>query len=153
MSEQHEENRGGVTTGQSTRGEEDGQSVDTIVDGTVVSTLAAERHSVDSIFDTLADPARRYVLSYLLRSDEPVALGELVDYAVGQTDAPDDDSFRQEVVVKLTHAVLPSLAEDGYIEYDIEQQVVETTDRTPVLAPYLELAQAQERLAEEIRSG
>ncbi len=49
MSEQHEENRGGVTTGQSTHGEEDGQSVDTIVEGTVVSTLAAERHSVDSI--------------------------------------------------------------------------------------------------------
>ena len=152
MSEQQEESRGEVTTGQGTR-REDGQSVNTIVEGTVVSTLAAERHSVDSIFDTLADPARRYVLSYLLRSDEPIALGELVDYAVRQTDASDDDSFRQEVVVKLTHAVLPSLAEDGYIEYDIENQVVETTDRTPVLAPYLELARAQEQLAEEIRSG
>lgn len=152
MSEQHEESRGEVTTGQGTH-REDGQSVNTIVEGTVVSTLAAERHSVDSIFDTLADPARRYVLSYLLRSDEPIALGELVDYAVRQTDASDDDSFRQEVVVKLTHAVLPSLAEDGYIEYDIENQVVETTDRTPVLAPYLELARAQEQLAEEIRSG
>lgn len=127
-------------------------AVDMLVSGSVESTFAAERHSVDAIFETLADPGRRYVVTYLLQSDGTVSLAELVDYSLEETGAPDDEQLRQKIAVKLTHTVLPALAENGYVQYDMEQQRIEQTDRTAVLGPYLELAKQQERRARELRS-
>lgn len=111
-------------------------------------TIAATPHlSADVLFDVLAHPGRRYVLTYLLGTEGPVSCSDLVDYVVSKTDpSMTPTAFRDGVASELTHTHLPRLASENLVEYDVERQVVATTDLTPVVAPYLEFALAQERI-------
>lgn len=122
------------------------------VNSSVDSTYAAERHSVDTVFEVLTQPGRRYVLTYLLQSDGFVTLSELVDYVLTKTDASTtDDGFRRELAVELSHRHLPELEEHGFIRYDMERQLVMATDLTGLTEPYLRIALAQADLAERRR--
>ncbi|MHB9286522.1 hypothetical protein ACKVMT_05725 [Halobacteriales archaeon Cl-PHB] len=134
------------TTDRSTADELD-EAVATFLE-THGETIRAGPHlSTDVLFDLLAHPGRRYVLSYLLQREGSVTCGDLVDYVVSQTDpSMTPAAFRDGLASELTHTHLPRLDSEGLVEYDVERQVVTPTDLTPVVAPYLEFAMAQERV-------
>lgn len=115
---------------------------------TVSSEYAAEEFSSNSVFETLKHPGRRYVLTYLLRSEGLVTIGQLVDYVISQISAETTDrEFRERVTAELTHTHLPKLDEEGYIEYNLERQIIGPTDLTPLVEPYLALSLAQRHVA------
>lgn len=118
-------------------------------------TIRAAPHlSADVLFELLAHPGRRYVLSYLLQHEDSVTCGDLVDYVVSQTDpSMTPGAFREGVATELTHTHLPELASQNLVEYDVERQVVAPTELTPVVVPYLEFALAQERVRRRAISG
>jgi DNA-binding transcriptional ArsR family regulator len=123
------------------------RAVETLVDATATAT-EEESFSVDTLFEMLAHPGRRYVLSYLLQSEGFVACAELVDHVAERTDhTMTDEEFRRRVAAELTHSHLPKLEEVGLVDYNMERQVVSTTDLTPVVRPYLRLALAHQRVA------
>jgi len=129
-------------------------SVSTLVESTVTSTEAADRYSVDALFEALSHPGRRYILTYLLQSDGFVSISELVDYVTTRTDASMTDSeFQRRVTIELTDTHLPALDAAGFIRYNIERQIVVPTEITPQVQPYLTLALAQQRLATELANN
>lgn len=102
------------------------------------------RVSLSTLFEMLAEPGRRYILTYVLLQDEYVSLSELVDFVVrvsGQSDA--DGRFRKELVTDLVQTHLPMLAEAGLIDYRIERQFIGPTRKTTTALPYLYLALKQ----------
>jgi len=106
---------------------------------------ASERFDPDSLFEMLADPGHRYVLTYLLQSEGAVACSELVDYVTERTSTTmNPEQFRQRVVSELTNTYLPRLDEYGFVKYNMERQIVGPTDRTPLARPYLLIALAQQ---------
>jgi hypothetical protein len=123
----------------------------TLVEGSIPSSYAAERFSTDEVFEILAHPGQRYVLTYLLQSSGDVPLNSLVEYAVLRSDTASDRKMRDRMVIELTHTVLPKLADYGFIEYDMEHQIIRTTGQTPTVEPFLRLALVQEKRAEQVR--
>lgn len=102
---------------------------------------AAPQVSVNVLFEQLAHPGRRYVLTYLLLRDEFVPLPEMVDFVTDVAREPDSDgSFREEVVAELVETHLPKLDEADLVDYRIERQFIGPTDATPATLPYLSLA-------------
>lgn len=152
MSERSSNDTGGDMFGNRSFSDDSAQDgATTLVEGTIDSQFVAERYSVDVIFELLAHPGRRYVLTYLLRADTAVSLTELIDYVEGQTETPVDEEFRRKITIQLAHTVLPKLEEFGFVEYDMERQLVEPTEWTPVVEPYLRVALAQQKLVTERR--
>ena len=100
----------------------------------------------DLLFELLAAPGNRFVLTYLLRAESEVSFGDLVEYVVSCAETPDDMTdakFRGKVATRLVHSNLPKLADAGLIEYDKAEQVVRATPATDEVAPYLALAIAR----------
>lgn len=126
-------------------------AAETLVEGSIPSSYAAERFSTDEVFEILAHPGQRYVLTYLLQSSGDVPLNSLVEYAVLRSDTASDRKMRDRMVIELTHTVLPKLADYGFIEYDMEHQIIRTTEQTPTVEPFLRLALVQEKRAEQVR--
>ena len=105
--------------------------------------------SVDTLFESLAEPGRRYVLTYLLMVEESVSTTELVDYVVQRTDdGASRDRMRKAIASEMVHRHLPQLADAGLVEYNLERQLVGPTVRTEAALPYLSLAVEQVREAE-----
>lgn len=116
--------------------------------GTADHLPPAEEFDIDRLFDILSQPGRRYVLTYLLKSDGFVTCSELVDHVADVTDHTMTDSeFRTRVAAELIHADLPKLDEEGYVEYNVHRQLVAPTELTEVVRPYLHLALAQQKIA------
>lgn len=100
--------------------------------------------SVDTLFDALAHPGRRYVLTYLLLREEFVSLTELVDFVIRATESVRTRAtFREQIVEELVRTHLPHLDDAGLVEYRMERQFVGPTDRTVLALPYLDLALEQ----------
>lgn len=125
-------------------------AAETLVEGTIRSLFAAERFSADAAFDMLSHPGRRYVLTYLLQSTGPVSLSTLLDHAMSQSEAGGNSRFRKDIRIELTHTVLPKLDDHGFVNYDREQQLVERTELTDIVGPYLRLALVQQERAAEL---
>lgn len=125
-----------------------------LVEGTVTSPSVSRQGTIDSIFDILSNPGRRYVLTYLLCAEDYVTMSELVDYVMARTDvSPSDEAFRKKVTVSLSHTHLPRLDEDGFITYNMERQLIMPTTKTALVGPYLKLALVQQRqLTEALES-
>ncbi|WP_433632012.1 DUF7344 domain-containing protein [Halomicrococcus sp. NG-SE-24] len=80
------------------------------------------RHSLDTVFELLADAQRRAVLQYFTTQDTDVAeLTELAAHVHGEINK---DSSQQRVQLTLCQIHLPKLAEHGVIEYDQRSQTV-----------------------------
>jgi len=125
-------------------------AVRTLIHETVTESSLDRSGTLDSVFSALSHPGRRYVLTYLLRSDGYVTMSEIVDYVMQATDNDQsDEQFRQEVTVNLTHTHLPVLDDEGFITYNMERQLIQGTEKTKLAAPYLKIALLQrEQLAE-----
>lgn len=113
-------------------------------------TVPTPNVTIDSIFSILSNPGRRYILTYLLRSDGYVTMSDLIDYVVEQSDTPKgDDEFRHQMTVEFTHTHLPKLVEEGFVKYNMERQLIDKTPKTQLVAPYLKLALLQQQRIEE----
>ena len=121
------------------------------VDGTVdaLADLAGESDSqhgmvpTDTVFELLASPGNRFVLTYLIRVEDPASRDDLVEYVVERADPPDglsEGTFRGRVAARLVHSNLPKLAEAGIVELDDDAGTVSSTPAVEELAPYLALA-------------
>lgn len=96
---------------------------------------------LNTIFTVISHPARRYILTYLLRVEGYVTMAEVVDYVIDATESDSDtQELRREVTVSLTHTHLPMLEEEGYIRYNMERQLIHQTPKTRTTAPYLKVA-------------
>jgi hypothetical protein len=120
-------------------------AVEVLLDESWDPETAMSRKTFDELFETLSDPGKRYVLTYLLRSEGYVRMTELVDYVMRRTQTtPSDEGFRNRVTAKLTHTLLPALVEDGYVSYNMERQLVSPTDKLELAGPYLRIALVQQ---------
>jgi len=101
------------------------------------------RVPTDQLFELLASPGNRFVLTYLLRVDDRAEYADLVEYVVAQTDPPEGltaAKFRGRVAARLVTESLPALADAGLVDVDSTDQVVAATAATRVVAPHLALA-------------
>lgn len=129
------------------------RAVETLIEGSIDSPAVARDGVIDSVFSAVSHPGRRYILTYLLRSDGYVTMSELVDYVVARTDKKETEELRQEITVCLTHTHLPKLADEGFITYNMERQLIMATDQTSLTSPYLKVALLQRnRLTELLES-
>lgn len=128
------------------------ETVRTLVDESLISEFAAHRLSIDTVFEALRNPGRRYVLTYLVQTEGYVTVTELVDYVVENMDTSmTEQGFRENVLVELREDHLPELVESGLITYNIERQIVSSTELTPTAFPYLKIALEQQEQAKRIR--
>lgn len=118
------------------------------INSSIESEYAAENYSVNRLFETLTNPGRRYVLTYLLQSEGFVTVSELVDYVTTRTESSmTDRGFRRKVTAELSHTHLPKLEKAGFIKYNMERQLVTPTELTRLTEPYLRISLAQQKLA------
>lgn len=96
--------------------------------------------TIDSIFQSLCHPGRRYILTYLLRAEGYVTMTELVDYVMEKTTANKQGDLRNRIAVKLTHNHLPRLVDEGFVEYNMERQMITPTENIKLVEPYLKVA-------------
>lgn len=121
-------------------------AIETLLSETNASPAVAREEPLDSIFSAISHPGRRYVLTYLLRSDGYVTMSELVDYVMDRTSTENtDEQFRRKVTINLTHTHLPRLAENGFIDYNMERQLIMPTEKMELTAPYLKTALIQQK--------
>ncbi|WP_248516635.1 DUF7344 domain-containing protein [Salinarchaeum laminariae] len=89
-----------------------------------MSETDQELSSLDTIFDLLSNPRRRFVLHYLKRVEEPVQLTELAaQIAAKENDVPVDEltsQQRKRAYVSLYQTHVPKLEEVGVVTYDSE---------------------------------
>lgn len=120
-----------------------------VTDGSVPEA-SAPAATIDDVFEVLTEPAQRYVLTYLLRSEEEITITSLVDYVITKTDSSsDDEELRQRVTTELTTTHLPALVDYGFVEYNMERQLVRPSETTAQVEPYLKIALAQQRSLSE----
>jgi hypothetical protein len=99
--------------------------------------------STDRLFELLASPGNRFVLTYLLRVGGPVEYADLVEYVVERTEAPEDlteAKFRGRVAATLINQRLPELESAGMVEIDRTNQLVSPGPAVDVVRPHLALA-------------
>ncbi|MEF8852092.1 MAG: hypothetical protein V5A28_06710 [Haloarculaceae archaeon] len=99
--------------------------------------------SKGEIFDVLHNQRRRYVLQYLEKFEEPVALSDLAlqvaawEYRTPVEEVSDDQKKRVYTTLQQTH--LEKMEDAGIVEYDPEQNLIRRTPRTDELTVYLEI--------------
>lgn len=124
---------------------ETAHAVETLVRDSRDVLVATESLDIGALFELLAEPGHRYILKYLLQSEGAVTCSELADYVVDRTNTTmSPTEFRQRVVSELTTRYLPELDEHGYVQYNVERQMISPTDLTPIAEPYLLVALAQQ---------
>jgi len=100
--------------------------------------------SQDNVFDALASRRSRYVLAYLRKAGEPVAVEDLVErVATWETGKPIDlvsEEHRDRVFTSLAHTQLPKLSMLGMAEYDEREGVARRGPHAEQADPYLDIA-------------
>lgn len=121
-----------------------GGVADTFVEGAVTGEDATTATvSTDRLFELLASPGNRFVLTYLLRVDGPAAYADLVEYVIANADPPaemTEAKFRGRVAATLINERLPELSDAGFVEVDTAAQLVSPTPAVATAAPHLALA-------------
>lgn len=99
--------------------------------------------SKGEIFDVLQNQRRRYVLQYLERFGEPIALSDLAtqvaawEYRIPVEEVSNEQKKRVYTTLQQTH--LKKMAEAGIVEYDAEENLIRRTPHTEELTVYLEI--------------
>ena len=120
-----------------------------LVEDMSLSGVSQKQETTDTIFTALSHPGRRYILTYLLRSEGYVTMTDLVDYVMERAHPVNSEAFRRRITVELTHTHLPKLDEEGLINYNMERQLVSPTERTQLTAPFLKVALVQQEYLTE----
>ncbi len=96
---------------------------------------------MDVLHDILSKRRRRRLLVYLVETEAPVTLEELVAaVATAEAGAPadtvDDDVLRS-ITLSLVHSHLPRLDDAGVVAFDPDRDRAELAVDPSVLTPYL----------------
>lgn len=92
--------------------------------------------SVETLFDVLSSPYRRYVLSFLSDATTPTTMGDLAYHVAAWeadtsiTEIDDEDATEAEIL--LYHVHLPKMESIGLVDYDAESGVIEPGERIEV---------------------
>ncbi|WP_123537136.1 DUF7344 domain-containing protein [Halosimplex salinum] len=104
--------------------------------------------SKGEIFDVLQNQRRRYVLEYLKRYEEPVALSDLAtqvaawEYQTPVEEVTNEQKKRVYTTLQQTH--LGRMEEAGIVEYDCDENLVARTPYTEEMTVYLEIVPGSE---------
>ncbi|WP_458191183.1 DUF7344 domain-containing protein [Haladaptatus sp. NG-WS-4] len=88
--------------------------------------------SLNAVFETLADPRRRFALSYLHECSRPIAIADLVQeisadqHEVAKNEVP-EEVLQQETTV-FHHCHLPKLVDAHLVTIDADRNTVMATD-------------------------
>lgn len=98
--------------------------------------------SLDKVFELLANPRRRLILSYLSETAaDAVDFADLIAEVVArETDSETDAERYEAVAIELRHTHLPKLADAGLVDYDERSRTIRFYGH-PLLEAYLELAE------------
>lgn len=96
------------------------------------ATVRREPGSLDELFETLSQSARRHILTALVDAN-PRDEAEFAPTAFTGDDRPEEASTR------LHHVHLPKLEEAGFIEWDPESGTITRGPRFDEIEPLLEL--------------
>lgn len=106
------------------------------------------RLSYDTVFTTLSNPRRRYVLQYLQENGGSVELREVTEHLAARENdktVPEITSQeRRRVYTALQQVHLPRMDDDGIVEFDSDRGTVRMTDRAEELRVYLEVVDGSE---------
>ena len=98
--------------------------------------------SLDTIFDLLSNPRRRFVLHYLKEHDGPVELNDLAaEIAAKENEVPKREltsQQRKRAYVSLYQTHVPKLEEVGVIEYDSETGEIVLTEQADQIDRHLD---------------
>lgn len=120
----------------------------------ILSQVSVESGELDRLFSTLSSRRRRWILYYLVSSEEEaVERAELADAILAheRNDGQIEDPPPKDTIeLDLHHSVLPRLKDEGYIDYDPRQGTIRY-DGPPELANCLITIRALERSRDERR--
>lgn len=106
-----------------------------------MSEADQELSSLDTIFDLLSNPRRRFVLHYLKEHGGPIELNELAArIASKENDVPVDQltsQQRKRAYVSLYQTHVPKLEEVGVITYDSDTGEIRLTERADQIEEHL----------------
>lgn len=92
--------------------------------------------SSDVVYGLLADKRRRYTLHYLKQQGDPIEVREVAEQVAAWENGKSVDELtsqeRKRVYIALYQSHLPTLDEEGVVEYDQDRGVVELSQ--PMLA-------------------
>lgn len=104
--------------------------------------------TADTVFKTLSNPRRRYVLNHLSETEGETTLRELSEQiAAVENDKPVDRLDRKErrrVYTALQQTHLPTMHDAGIVEYDRDRGDVALTQHARDLRIYMEILQGNE---------
>jgi len=99
--------------------------------------------STKTIFRVLTEARRRYVMHHLKQVGEAIAVGDLAEQVTAwENDKPLGEITSQErkrVYVSLYQSHLPTMAEEGIVEYDQDRGEVELTPAAAAVDVYMEI--------------
>lgn len=101
---------------------------------------------LDTIFDVVAHPHRRFLLARLGAGDGPLSVPEAAAAIAAWEDGGAEPADARAVEVGLYHAHLPKLAEAGLVEYDAAAGTVSRGERAPEAERHLDADDAREHL-------
>lgn len=103
--------------------------------------IESVHEDLDRLFDVLAEPRRRHVLSYLSEIEaDAVGLTELIAAVVSREPDPEGETDHYEAVaIDVLHVHLPKLEAPGLLEYDARSRTVRYYGH-PQLEEFLALA-------------
>ncbi|SFS78265.1 DUF7344 domain-containing protein [Halostagnicola kamekurae] len=111
--------------------------------------------SSDTVFHILQTSRRREAIRYLLAADGPVKMRDVAEHVAAveheTTVAKLDSTQRQRVYIPLYQSHLPTLDEEGIIDYNKSRGIVRATDRLEVFRPYLEIRERARPVTESSR--
>lgn len=90
-------------------------------------------HSLDTVFESLANERRRYVLYHLRSTLDNVAtfteLRDAVASRESETGLPSQETV-DRVAISLKHSHLPKLDDAGLIDYDVRTETIRYREET-----------------------
>ena len=114
-----------------------------LVDGTEDGENEQDQLSRDLVFDVLKNRRRRYALHYLRRAEETVQLSELAEQVAAWENDITVDAIsaaeRKRVYTALYQSHLPKLDDAGIVDYNQNRGIVELSEASEQLDPYLDL--------------
>jgi len=105
--------------------------------------------SVDCIFDALADPWQRRLLTYLRDrggSSTVTEAAEALAKANGERPSGSPAEEVEQIRTALYHVHVPKLEDQRLLSYDRERERIELTEYVCYLVPYLKQAAKDEQL-------
>lgn len=107
-------------------------------------SLGPERLPEADLYTVLSNRRRRETLAELLRKQDEVSVRELSEVIAAKEsgERPAPRKVRESVYVSLHQTHLPTLDENGLIEYDINRKVVHPCRRTRDVGPYMDVRTA-----------